>query len=124
MVLESPSTVRTSFPISRFGRKSMYGYLRLDGLISSSWIFSRARFLEVACLDLEALALNREIKSCKFFDLFFFFLVSFFHLTDEELAGFIPEIIVSGIELDLTVINICNLCTYFIQENNGHGIRR
>ena len=33
MVLLSPSTVNTSFPISRFGRKSMYGYLRLDGTV-------------------------------------------------------------------------------------------
>src|SRR5699024_5196020 len=31
-------------------------------------------------------------------------------------AGFIPEIIVSGIELDLTIVNICCVCTYFIQE--------
>ena len=29
--------------------------------MSSSWIFSSARFLEVACLDLEALALKRRI---------------------------------------------------------------
>ena len=32
--------------------------------ISSSWIFSRARFLEVACFDLEALAENLEMNSC------------------------------------------------------------
>ena len=51
-------TVNTSFPISLFGRKSIYGYLRLDGLISSSSIFSSALFLEVACLDLEAFAEN------------------------------------------------------------------
>ena len=31
-------------------------YLRLDGRISSSWLFSRARFLAVACFDLEAFA--------------------------------------------------------------------
>ena len=75
MVLLSPSTVNTSFPISRFGRKSMYGYLRLDGCISSSWIFSNARFLEVACLDFEAFALNLEINSCSslIFSSFFLF---------------------------------------------------
>ena len=42
----------------------MYGYLRLDGRMSSNSIFSRARFLEVACLDLEAFAENRWINSC------------------------------------------------------------
>ena len=42
----------------------MYGYFRLEGLMSSNWIFSRARFLEVACLDLEALAENRWMNSC------------------------------------------------------------
>ena len=31
IVLLIPSTVNTSLPISRFGRKSIYGYLRLDG---------------------------------------------------------------------------------------------
>ena len=34
------------------------GYFLLEGLISSSSIFSNALFLEVACLDLEALAEN------------------------------------------------------------------
>ena len=33
----------------------------------------------------------------EFFDLFFLFLVGFFHLFDEELAGFEPEVVVSGI---------------------------
>ncbi len=39
MVFEIPSTEAAIIPISRSGRKSMYGYLRLDGRISSSWIF-------------------------------------------------------------------------------------
>ena len=63
IVFEIFSTNNTSFPISRAGLKSIYGYLRLDGFISSSSIFSRAFFLEVACLDFEALALNLEINS-------------------------------------------------------------
>ena len=33
----------------------------------------------------------------EFFDFFFLFLVGFFHLFDEELAGFEPEVVVSGI---------------------------
>ena len=75
MVFEMPSTKSTSFPISRSGRKSMYGYLRLDGRISSSWIFSRARFLDVACFDLEAFAEKRWINSCSslIFSSFFLF---------------------------------------------------
>ncbi len=40
--------------------------------------FSRARFLEVACLDLEALALKREDKFLQLLDLFFFFLLASF----------------------------------------------
>ena len=59
MVLLRFVTVSTSLPISRFGRKSMNGYFRLEGFISSSSIFSRARFLEVACLLFEAFAEKR-----------------------------------------------------------------
>ena len=47
-------------------------------MISSSWIFSRARFLEVACLDLEAFALNREINSCSSLIFSSFFLLASF----------------------------------------------
>ena len=75
MVFVSPSTERTSFPISRAGRKSIYGYFLLDGRISSSSIFSNARFLDVACLDLEALAENLWMNSCNslIFSSFFLF---------------------------------------------------
>ena len=51
---------------------------RLDGLISSSWIFSRARFLEVACLDLEALAEKRWMNSCSSLIFSSFFLLASF----------------------------------------------
>ncbi len=53
-------------------------------------------------------------KFLKFFDLFLFLLVGFFHLFDKKLAGLKPEIIVSGIELNLAVVNICSMSTYFI----------
>ena len=36
IVLEIPSTVSTSLPISLAGLKSIYGYFLLDGLISSN----------------------------------------------------------------------------------------
>ena len=52
----------------------------------------------------------------QFLDFFFFFLIGFLHLLDKELAGFIPEIIVAGIELNLAIVNICGMGTYFIQE--------
>ena len=47
-------------------------------------------------------------------DILLFLLVCFFHLTNQKLAGFIPEVIVSGVEFDHTVVDICNLCTDFI----------
>ena len=40
------------------------------------------------------------------FDFFLFFLVGFFHLTDHQLAGLVPEIVVSGVELDLAVVDV------------------
>ena len=86
IVLEIPSTVSTSLPISLAGLKSIYGYFLLDGLISSNSIFSRALFLEVACLDLEALAENLWIKSCNSLIFFFLLLISFLHLLDNELT--------------------------------------
>ena len=53
-------------------------------------------------------------KLLKFFDLFFFLLVGFLHLFDEELAGLKPEVVVSGIELNLAVVDVCCMSTYFI----------
>ena len=32
------------------------------------------------------------------------------------MAGFVPEVIVSGIKLDLSIVNICNLGADFVQE--------
>ena len=46
----------------------------------------------------------------KLLDLFFLFLVGFLHLLDQKLAGFIPEVVVSGIELNLAVVDISDLC--------------
>ncbi|MNY80160.1 hypothetical protein D3C86_2210800 [compost metagenome] len=45
------------------------GYLRLEGLISSILILSKAFLREVACLDLDAFAENRRINSCNSFTL-------------------------------------------------------
>ena len=60
-------TVRISFPGSLSALKSIYGYLLFDGFISSNSIFSNDFFLEVACLDLEAFALNLAINACNSF---------------------------------------------------------
>ena len=78
IVLEICSTVRTSLPISLSGLKSIYGYLRLDGFISSSCIFSRACLREVACLDFDAFALNRWMKLWSSFIFSSFFLFASF----------------------------------------------
>ena len=50
-------------------------YFLLDGLISSNWIFSSVFFLEVACFDFDAFALNLAINSCNslIFSSFFLF---------------------------------------------------
>lgn len=68
MSLNFPSTdkwctSKQSFPISLSGLKSINGYFLDDGLISSKVILSSIFFLEVACLDLAALAANLAMKS-------------------------------------------------------------
>ena len=77
-VLERFFTTNISFPTSLSGLKSMYGYFLLDGFISSNSIFSNDFFLDVACLDLEALALNLAINSCNSFIFSSFFLLASF----------------------------------------------
>ena len=55
-------------------------------------------------------------KFLELFDLLFFFLICFFHLLDQKLAGFIPEIIVTSVQLNFAIINISSLCTNLVQE--------
>ena len=74
IVLETFFTCNISFPGSLSGLKSIYGYFLFDGFISSSCIFSNVFFLDVACFDLEAFALNLAIKSCNSFIFSSFFL--------------------------------------------------
>ncbi len=50
-------------------------------------------------------------KLLQFLDLFLFFLVGFLHLADQQLAGFKPEVVVSGVELDLAVVNVRRMGT-------------
>ncbi len=52
--------------------------MRLDGRISSSSIFSRARLRDVACLDFEAFAEKREMNSCSSLIFSSFFLLASF----------------------------------------------
>ena len=47
---------------SRAGFQEMNGYLRVDGLMSSSVILSSKVLREEACRDLDALALKRAMK--------------------------------------------------------------
>ncbi len=59
-----PSTVNTSFPISRPIWKLMNGYLRLDGRMSSNSILSSIFLRDVACFDFEAFAEKRAMNAC------------------------------------------------------------
>ena len=65
---------------------------------------------------MEAFAEKREINSLQFLDLFFLFLVGFLHLLDQQLAGLVPEVVVTGIQLDLAVVDVGDLGTYLVQE--------
>jgi hypothetical protein len=60
-------------PASLLCLKKIPGYFLLDAFICSISSFSKAFFLEVACLDFDAFALKRAIKSNNSA-----FLVSFF----------------------------------------------
>ena len=66
-------------------------------------------------------------KFLQLLDLFFLLFIRFLHLPDNELAGLIPEVIVSGVELDLTVVDVRNLGADLVQEitvmgNHDHRI--
>ena len=81
----------------------------------------------VACLDLEALAEKRGDELLQLLDLFFFLLVGFLHLTDHQLAGLVPEVIVSGVKLDLAVVDVSDVGADLVQEitvmgNDDDGI--
>ncbi|MNJ56945.1 hypothetical protein D3C77_525130 [compost metagenome] len=52
----------------------------------------------------------------KLLDLLFLLLVSVTLKRQRQLAGFIPEIIVTDIQLNFTEIDIGNMRTYFVQE--------
>ena len=65
-------------------------------------------------MDLEALAEKSLDELLQLLDLLFLLLVGFLHLLDHQLAGLVPEIVVSGIELNLAVVDICDLGADFI----------
>ena len=54
-------------PASLSWLKIIAGYFRVEASMSSTLIFSNNFLRLLACFDLEALALNREIKSCNSF---------------------------------------------------------
>ena len=76
--LETPSTCKTSLPGSFSNLKSTYGYFLDEGFISSNTILSNNFFLDVACLDLDAFALNLAMNSCNSFIFSSFFLFASF----------------------------------------------
>ena len=63
----NPDTSRIWFPGSRSGVKIIPGYLREDGLISSTFSFSNIFLRLVVCLLFATLALNRRINSSNSF---------------------------------------------------------
>ena len=65
---------------------------------------------------MEAFAENRGDELLQLFDLFLFLSVCFLHLFDHQLAGLIPEVVVTGIELNLAVVDISDLCADLVQE--------
>ena len=67
-------------------------------------------------LGLGSVSTESGNKFLELFDLLFFFLICFFHLLDQKLAGFIPEIIVTSVQLNFAIINISSLCTNLVQE--------
>ena len=56
------------------------------------------------------------MKFLQLLDFFLFLFVRFLHLTDEQLAGLIPEVVVTGIELNLAVVDVCDLCADLVQK--------
>ena len=44
------------------------------------------------------------------------FFVSLFHLLYQQLAGLKPKVIVAGVELDFSVVDVRDMGTYFIQK--------
>ena len=56
---------------------------------------------------MEALAEKREMNSCS---------SGLLHLPDHQLAGLVPEIVVSGVELNFAIVDVRDLGTDLIQE--------
>ncbi len=110
------ATVKISLPGSRSMVKPTKGYRREEAGISSTSSFSSSFRREVACLDLDLLAENRWMKLCSSRILSSVFLVLFPHQLLHQLAGFIPEIVVAHIELDLVVIDIHNMGADIVQK--------
>ena len=55
-------------------------------------------------------------KFLQLLDLLLFLFVGFLHLLDQQLAGLIPEVIVTCVQLDLAIVDICSLCTNLVLD--------
>ena len=67
-------------------------------------------------LGLGSIGAESGYELLEFLDFFFFLFVCFLHLTDQKLAGLVPEVIVSRIELNLSIIDISDLGADLIKE--------
>ena len=106
----------------------MKGYLRDDGRMSSSVILSSSFFREDACLDLEALALNRADELLQIVDLLGLLLVRVRALRERHLAGLVPERVVPGVERHLAEVDVGDVGADLVQEvpvvgDDHHGVR-
>ena len=55
-------------------------------------------------------------KFLQLFDLLFLLLIGLLHLANQQLAGLVPEVVVTGIELNLAVIDVGDMGADLIQE--------
>ena len=78
--------------------------------------FFQCTFSGSSLLGLGSICGETGDKLLQFLDLFFLFLVGFLHLLDQQLAGLVPEVVVTGIQLDLAVVDVGDLGTYLVQE--------
>ena len=78
--------------------------------------FFQCTFSGSSLLGLGSICGETGDKLLQFLDLFFLFLVGFLHLLDQQLARLVPEVVVTGIQLDLAVVDVGDLGTYLVQE--------
>jgi len=125
------NVVEHLFPVNRFG-KPFYGQhfiadftigteinIRIFSAGGPDFIqlyFFQGTFPGGSLFGLGSIGGETGDEVLQLLDFLFLFLVGFLHLLDEQLAGFIPEIVVAGIQLNLAIVNIRDMGADLIQE--------